>query len=103
QETPEVDEVEAVEVELTRSLVLESMSVLLELLLEGVLDSVEVELVLSEEFEDVELVLLEELDTEPVLELAELEPPGMVSWSPGYIKCEDSPFSLFTAETLTPC
>src|SRR5699024_11291294 len=63
QETPEVDEVEAVEVELTRSLLLESMSVLLELLLEDVLDSVEVELVLFEEFEDVELVLRSEEHT----------------------------------------
>jgi len=78
QETPEVDEVEAVEVELTRSLLLESTVVLLELLLEDELDSVEVELVLLEELE-----LDPEFDAEEELELLELEPPGMVSWSPG--------------------
>ena len=68
QETPEVDAVDAlaVLVELTRSLLLESMLVLLE--------ELELEELDEPEFEE----LLEELE----LELDE-PAPGMVNWSPG--------------------
>ena len=72
QEAPEVDALAVLvelEFELTRSLLLASMLVLLDELL------FDDELELEEPVEGAEL--LEEL------ELAEPEPPGMVSWSPG--------------------